>query len=61
MRRVKELTSVRLLIKKVAYPRNPCMMKPARMHFISEMPDPAAYFAKLRARWAATNENMACI
>jgi hypothetical protein len=35
------------------------MTNPARMHFISEMPDPAAYFAKERTRWDAMNENIA--
>jgi hypothetical protein len=29
------------------------------MHLISEMPEPAAYFAKERTRWAARKENMA--
>ena len=53
-------TRVKLLIKNVAKPRKPCMTNPARMHLISEMPDPAAYFAKERTRWDAMNENMAC-
>jgi hypothetical protein len=52
-------TRVKLLIKKVANPRKPCITNPARMHLISEMPDPAAYFAKERTRWDAMNENMA--
>ena len=35
------------------------MTNPARIHLISEMPDPAAYLAKERTKWAAMNENMA--
>lgn len=33
------------------------MTKPARMHFISEIPEPAAYFANDLTRWEAMNEN----
>ena len=55
------LTSVILLIKKVAKPRNPCITKPARIHLISEMPEPAAYLARDRTRWEATNEKPHCI
>jgi hypothetical protein len=51
------LTSVILLIAKVAKPKYPCITKPARMHLISEMPDPAAYFDIFFTRWAAMNEN----
>jgi hypothetical protein len=47
-----------LLIKNVANPRNPCIINPAKMHFISEIPDPAAYFANDRTRWAAIKENI---
>jgi hypothetical protein len=47
-----------LLIPKVANPRKPFMMNPARMHLISDIPDPAAYFAKDLTRCPATNENI---
>ena len=40
------LTSVILLIKKVANPKKPCMINPAKMHFISDMPEVAAYLAR---------------
>ena len=53
------LTNVMLLMKKVANPRNPFMTNPARMHLISDMPDPAAYFANERTKCAATKENRA--
>ncbi len=36
------------------------MTNPARMHLISEIPDPAAYFAKVFTRCAATNANTPC-
>ena len=52
-------TSVKLLMKNVQPPRYPFMTKPARMHFISEIPEPAAYRAKDRTRYAAVKENMA--
>jgi hypothetical protein len=45
-----------LLMKKVAKPRKPCMTKPARIHLISEIPEPAAYFAKERTRCEAMKE-----
>jgi hypothetical protein len=44
------LTSVKLFMRNVQKPRNPCMMNPDRMHLISEMPEPAAYLAKERTR-----------
>ena len=47
-------------MKNVVKPKKPCMMNPAKMHFISDIPEPAAYFARERTRWAAVNENMAC-
>lgn len=55
----RNLTRVKLLMKNVANPRKPFITNPARIHFISEIPEPAAYFAKDRTRWAAVNENMA--
>ena len=33
-------------------------MNPAKIHLISEIPEPAAYFAKDRTRRAAINENV---
>ena len=39
---------------------NPLMTKPARMHLISEIPDPAAYGAQLLTKKAHTNANSAC-
>ena len=59
MKQIKQHTRVKLLIKNVANPRKPCMTNPARMHLISEMPEPAAYFAKERTKWDAMNENKA--
>ena len=50
-------TKVRLFITNVQDPRYPFITNPARMHLISDIPDPAAYFAKDRTRWAAVNEN----
>ncbi len=50
-------TRVILLIAKVEKPRNPFMINPAKIHLISEIPDPAAYLANERTRWAAVNEN----
>jgi hypothetical protein len=44
------LTSVILFIANVANPKYPCITKPARMHLISEMPEPAAYFARFFTR-----------
>lgn len=53
-----ERTSVKLLIRNVQKPKNPFMMKPARIHLISDIPEPAAYFARDLTRWDATNEKM---
>ena len=50
-------TRVKLFTRRVEKLRNPFMMNPASIHFISEMPDPAAYFARFFTRCAATNEN----
>jgi hypothetical protein len=50
-----------LLIANVQNPRYPFMMNPARIHLISDIPEPAAYFAKDRTKWAAVNENIALI
>jgi len=47
------------LINRVHAPKKPFMTKPAMMHFISEMPDPAAYGAKLWTKVAAVRENNA--
>jgi hypothetical protein len=46
------------LMRRVQKPRNPFMTKPAMMHLISEMPDPAAYGAYDLTRVADTNANM---
>jgi hypothetical protein len=46
-------------MKKVHPPRYPFMTNPARMHFISEIPEPAAYRANEHTRYAAVKENMA--
>ena len=43
-------TIVILLIAKVENPRNPFMINPAKMHLISEIPEPAAYFAMFLTR-----------
>lgn len=48
-----------LLIRKVERPRNPCITNPARMHLISDMPDPAAYLAIDRTRWDAMKARIA--
>jgi hypothetical protein len=37
-----DLTKVRLLMIRVRKLRNPWITKPARMHLISDIPDPAA-------------------
>lgn len=42
------------MIIKVQNPRKPFITKPAMMHLISEMPDPAAYGAKDLTNVAAT-------
>jgi hypothetical protein len=47
------------LINSVHAPRKPFITKPAMMHFISDMPDPAAYGAKLLTSVAAVRENSA--
>lgn len=47
-----------LLIKNVPNPRYPFMTKPPRIHLISEIPDPAAYFAVDLTKWAAVNEKV---
>lgn len=52
------LTSVKLLMRNVQKPRKPRMTKPDNIHLISEMPEPAAYFAKERTRWEATKEKV---
>jgi hypothetical protein len=41
------------LIRRVHAPRNPFMTKPAMMHLISEIPEPAAYGANVLTRTAA--------
>jgi hypothetical protein len=45
------------LIIRVHEPRNPFMTKPAMMHLISEMPEPAAYGAYDLTRVAAVKAN----
>ena len=47
------------MTKNVQKPKKPFMTNPAMMHLISEIPEPAAYFAKDRTRCAATNEKAA--
>jgi len=49
-----------LLIANVANPRKPFMTNPARMHLISDIPDPAAYLARDLTRCPAMNEKMPC-
>ena len=39
------LTKPTLFNNKVQPPKNPFITKPAKMHFISEIPEPAAYGA----------------
>ena len=56
--KMEEHTRVILLIANVENPRNPFMINPARIHLISEIPDPAAYLAMERTRWAAVKENV---
>lgn len=41
----------------VRLPRKPFITNPARIHFISEIPDPAAYGAKVRIINAQTAAN----
>lgn len=43
-------TSVKLLIASVEKPKNPFIVNPAMIHLISEIPEPAAYFAKRLTR-----------
>lgn len=57
-KRRKSPTKVRLFITKVQCPRYPFITNPANIHLISDIPDPAAYFAKDRTRRAAMNENI---
>lgn len=45
------------LISNVHAPKNPFITNPAIIHFISEMPEPAAYGANDLTRLAATNAN----
>ena len=47
------------MIMNVQKPRKPFMMNPARMHLISDIPEPAAYLARFLTKCAATNENEA--
>lgn len=42
----------------VHHPRKPFMTKPAIMHLISEIPEPAAYGANVLTRTAAVNAKM---
>jgi len=51
-------TKVRLFTTNVQGPRYPFITNPPKMHLISDIPDPAAYFANDRTRWAAANENI---
>lgn len=53
-----EHTRVRLLIMRVHVPKNPFIIKPAKIHLISDIPEPAAYFANDLTRWPAVNENI---
>jgi hypothetical protein len=48
------------LIKSVHPPRKPFITKPAMMHFISDMPDPAAYGANVLTSFAAIKANRTC-
>jgi hypothetical protein len=48
------------LIRRVQKPRKPFMTKPAIMHFISEMPEPAAYGAKDFTRVADVRAKSVC-
>ena len=57
--RTQRRTKVTLLTKNVQKPKKPFMTNPAMMHLISEIPEPAAYFAKDRTRCAATKEKAA--
>jgi hypothetical protein len=46
------------LMTKVQNPRKPFITKPAIMHLISEIPDPAAYGANSFTRLAEVSANM---
>jgi len=46
-------------MKKVSTSKKPLIIKPPRIHLISEIPDPAAYGAKALTKKAAENENIA--
>lgn len=46
-----------LLMNSVVAPRNPFITNPAMMHFISLIPEPAAYGAKLFTSVAAVSAN----
>jgi hypothetical protein len=46
-------------MKNVSALRKPLIMNPPKIHLISEMPDPAAYGAKPRTRYAADEEKIA--
>ena len=48
------------LISSVQAPRNPFMTKPAMMHLISEMPEPAAYGEIDLTSLAAMKANSIC-
>jgi hypothetical protein len=48
------------LINKVQKLRKPFMTKPAMMHLISDMPDPAAYGAKDLTNLAEVKANRVC-
>lgn len=52
------LTNVRLLINRVQPPKYPCITKPAIIHLISEIPEPAAYRANVLTREAETKANI---
>ena len=47
------------MMKKVSTSKKPLIIKPPRIHLISEIPDPAAYGAKALTKKAAENENIA--
>ena len=48
------------LMSKVQEPRNPFITKPAMIHLISEIPDPAAYGANDLTSLAAINAKSVC-
>ena len=49
------------LMSRVQNPRNPFITKPAMMHFISDIPDPAAYGANALTRLAEVKANIALV